>query len=213
MRSILAVCALISIPLQAHASIIYTAQIRQVTAAAGPSGGFGVSDSDAAPDFLPWLGSASIVYANISGSSSSSVGQESVLGATSITNVGTLSAAADTSFVASATNSFSTSFTLAAATPYVSSLSGLTPTLFALQLTPGGTPFGANSSGILPAGSYTLTMQFQRSAGPLQSSSAGAYQYTLTVPEPGSLLLGIVGGAGLGVLVLRRRGRPVLGGQ
>jgi len=182
----------------AAGTITYTAQGRRVAAVAGQLGGASNGEVKDAPDFAPWSEMASALYGNINGSAAATATQVSILDVdVGITLSGGLSASADVGFVGNAQSLFGVSFSLAADTPYVSTLSGSANiTAFSFGSSGSGTlTFAANSSGILPAGDYSLQINHREAS--VGGSVSGGYSYSLTVPEPSTVVLSSLAFVGL----------------
>jgi hypothetical protein len=97
------------------------------------------------------------------------------------------------------------SFTLDSDVQYISALddNGSVIANFAFQGAGGSVSYDANSSGILPAGTYSLSILFQVTANEFGGTAGGLYTYSLTlVPEPPSVCLMLVGAA---LATFRRR--------
>jgi len=188
-RAWILVAILILSALQSAAAdtITYTAQSRRVAAIAGPIGGSGNSDTKDASGFAPWSEMASASYSDTNGSAGATATQVSILDVdTGITLNGNLSAVANVGFTGNAQSLFNLSFNLAAYTPYVSTLSGSANlTSFLLGLSGGAITFEANSSGVLPAGDYSLGVNHRAAAS--DGSSNGSYSYSLAVTAPSGI--------------------------
>ena len=65
---------------------------------------------------------------------------------------------------------------------------------FAFQGAGGSVSYDANSSGVLPAGTYSLSILFQVTANEFGGTAGGLYTFSLTlVPEPSSVCLMLAG--------------------
>jgi hypothetical protein len=79
---------------------------------------------------------------------------------------------------------------------YISALDTQTEVEFSLLGAGGSVSYGANSSGILPAGDYSLSVLFRVTANEFGGAVGGLYTYSLTiVPEPSSTFLMLAGAA------------------
>jgi hypothetical protein len=183
-------------------AINYLGATRQVTASAGAF--ISNTDQQTTSALGVWPGTASASYADVNGFASASVSQLSDIGDLGITMSGSLAAAASgLGYAGSALSHLSAEFTIDSNTPYnsifLTSGGSTVPNFYFAAL--GGSPsYGANSSGVLPAGQYSLLVQIRADS----PSSAGDYNYSLVVaPEPSSAVLLMVAG----LLVATRRGK------
>jgi hypothetical protein len=186
----------------AAAVIQYGTVSRFVATSAGPNGGFGDSDVDSTGATGIWTASVASAYSDGppgGGNASASATQVSDLGDLEISMAGDLmgaGAANDPPFGGYggiAQSSLTASFTLDADSPYMSVLVS-TPDVANFDFRSQSANYGANSSGVLPAGSYTLSILFQVTNGGFPGGVSGAYAYNLTiVPEPSSVCLLLMG--------------------
>jgi hypothetical protein len=192
----------------AAAAFVYGGQNRQVATITGPNGGGGATSDlkDTIATGL-WSEIAASAYSDVNGSSSASATQTSNLGDDEISMSGNL-AAASNGHVAFALSQLGVTFTTDVDLPYVSTLSATTEVLsFTFVAGGGNVSYGANSSGILPAGVYSIGAEFRSFAYTESgiSSASGQYRYKLSVagvPEPSSAWVIAVGAIVAAVLRL-----------
>ena len=189
-------------------AIVYDSATRTLQAVAGNF--TGVSDLKTTTALGAWSESVYAPYSEISGGAIASGNQTSDLGALSITMSGSQFAISSSNPFQSGTFSqLNTDFTLAVDTPYTSSLttSGTNAysSFFSFTAIGGSPSYSANSSGILPAGQYSLDLAFSANA-PYGQSSSQNYNYSLALPEPASASLILIGAALFFTGLIRKRG-------
>ena len=195
----------------AAAAINYSFRNRQVATSTGPADSPGTSDLEdtAATGF--WSAEATSAYGTDppSCSAGAACSQISNLGDFEISMSGDLGAASSAfpfpGCVGIAKSFLGASFTLDSDVRYISALddNGGVIANFAFQEAGGSVSYDANSSGILPAGTYSLSILFQVTANEFGGTAGGLYTYSLTlVPEPSSVCLMLVGAA---LATFRRR--------
>ncbi len=186
----------------AAAAIDYGTLNRQVVSAAGPIGGFGDIDSDDTTATGFWSASVASAYSDgppSGGNASATATQVSDLATLSITMAGDLTGAGAANdppfggYAGLAQSRLGASFTLDSDSPYVSTLVS-TADVGHFDFRSQIANYDANSSGVLPAGFYTLSIVFQASNFGFPGAVSGSYAYNLTiVPEPSSACLILVG--------------------
>jgi hypothetical protein len=199
-NSVRGVCILFLISSPAIAEFEYSGQSRQVATLAGPLGGVGTSDVDSTTATGAWSSSVDCSYGTNPPTCGAAAGasQSSNLGDFDINMSGEL-AAATAGFpvaecVAHAISQLDASFTLNSDVAYISALDTQTEMEFSLLSAGGNVSYGANSSGILPAGDYSLSVLFRVTANEFGGSVGGLYTYHLRIaPEPSSAFLLLVG--------------------
>jgi hypothetical protein len=185
-------------------------QVRQVATNTSP-GAVEDVENTAATGF--WTATASSTYTDTVGSASASASQISDLGDFEISMSGAVGGSgAAFDGVSGGYNGVGQSvlnaqFTLDSDSPYVSTLVSTT-SVMSFNFSGAGASYDANSSGVLPAGDYALSIVFQE-GNTVPGSASGAYAYNLSiagVPEPSSALVFLVVGATL-LVAWRRYGR------
>lgn len=193
------------------APIGYFGQSRPISATA--CGGTCVGDQKFNMALGPWSETATAFYSDTGGSATATTTQTSDLTDLQVSMSGMLAAGGSPSgYGGFSLSRLLISFSLASDSPYVSTMSSGGETASAIQLSsnPSGMviPYNPNSSGVLTAGNYDLSVQFSLTAG--GRSASGAYTYGLTIiPEPSSAVLFLLGG--LLLVATRRRATGLLG--
>lgn len=179
-----ALAAVLCMACAAWPAPIYGGAVRQISATAGPFGGFSNSDVDSTNLLGAWVEAVSTSYSSGNINAIAWASMDSLIDPDGILLSGSLAAQSTLGGVANAQSILSVSFQLLQATPYFSDITGAP---FQFSLANNATAYAADSSGILPIGNYSLTVRFQAGAGPSAGSSDTPYQYTLLfAPSPGA---------------------------